>query len=88
MTEDYKPTDNAIAERINGIIKTEWLYRKQKPGTIEEAREEIDRDITFYNTQRPHMSNGMLTPEQAHHMQGELTRCWKNKIYHKQDKRE
>jgi len=88
MTEDYKPTDNAIAERINGIIKTEWLYRKQKPGTIEEAREEIERDITFYNTQRPHMSNGMLTPEQAHHMQGELTRCWKDKIYRKQDKRE
>ena len=27
MTEDYKPTDNAIAERVNGIIKQEWLYR-------------------------------------------------------------
>ena len=25
MTEDYKPTDNAIAERVNGIIKQEWL---------------------------------------------------------------
>ena len=29
MTEDYKPTDNAIAERVNGIIKQEWLYRRK-----------------------------------------------------------
>ena len=32
MTEDYKPTDNAIAERVNGIIKQEWLYRMKRPG--------------------------------------------------------
>ena len=31
MTEDYKPTDNAIAERVNGIIKQEWLYRMKRP---------------------------------------------------------
>ena len=27
MTECYKPTDNAVAERMNGILKVEWTYR-------------------------------------------------------------
>lgn len=62
MTEDYKPTDNAIAERINGIIKQEWLYRMPRPKTIDEARELIAKIIEFYNTKRPHMSNNMKTP--------------------------
>ena len=34
MTEDYKPTDNAIAERVNGIIKQEWLYRMKTPPDV------------------------------------------------------
>jgi len=83
MTEDYKPTDNAIAERVNGILKTEWLYCKQIPQTIEEARIEIHKNIEFYNTRRPHMSIGMRTPEQAHLLKGKLNKMWKKKIYHK-----
>ena len=63
MTEDYKPTDNAIAERINGIIKQEWLYRMKRPRDLQHAREIISGIIDFYNTRRPHMSNeGMLPP--------------------------
>ena len=38
MTEDYKPTDNAIAERVNGIIKQEWLYRMKRPSDVVAAR--------------------------------------------------
>jgi len=64
MTETYKPTDNAIAERVNGIIKQEWLYRVKTPLDIEDARVKINNFIEFYNKRRPHMSNGMLTPEQ------------------------
>ena len=41
MTEDYKPTDNAVAERVNGIIKQEWLYRLKRPKDIREARKII-----------------------------------------------
>ena len=44
MTEDYKPTDNAIAERVNGIIKQEWLYRMKRPKDLDDACREI-RDI-------------------------------------------
>ena len=64
MTEDYKPTDNAIAERVNGIIKQEWLYRMKRPENLDEARRIISDIIGFYNNKRPHMSNGMKTPVQ------------------------
>ena len=64
MTEDYKPTDNAIAERVNGIIKQEWLYRMKRPKDLEEARNIIRGIVDFYNNKRPHMSNGMMTPAQ------------------------
>lgn len=65
MTQDYKPTDNAIAERINGILKSEWLYAMPRPKDIADARALLQRIITFYNTKRPHMSIGMKKPEQV-----------------------
>ena len=77
MTEDYKPTDNGIAERVNGIIKTEKLYRQPLYKSIDDAREDIGRFITFYNEQRPHMSIGYKTPSQAHTESGPQKRCWK-----------
>lgn len=64
MTEDYKPTDNAVAERVNGIIKQEWLYRRKRPKDLEDARNCIRAIVDFYNNKRPHMSNGMMTPAQ------------------------
>ena len=64
MTEDYKPTDNAIAERVNGIIKQEWLYRMKRPKDLKHAQKIMADIISFYNNRRPHMSNGMLTPVQ------------------------
>ncbi|MCI1742022.1 MAG: IS3 family transposase [Prevotella sp.] len=64
MTEDYKPTDNAVAERVNGIIKQEWLYRMKRPENMAEARRIISDIVHFYNNKRPHISNGMLTPVQ------------------------
>lgn len=78
MTEDYKPTDNAIAERVNGIIKQELLYRIKHFKTIEEARDRIHRFIDFYNERRPHSSIGYQTPSAAHTQQGDQKRCWKN----------
>ena len=64
MTEDYKPTDNAIAERVNGIIKQEWLYRMKRPKNLKDANRIIRNIIYFYNNKRPHMSNDMMTPAQ------------------------
>ena len=77
MTEDYKPTDNAIAERINGIIKQELVYRRKPFQSYDEAREAIERFITFYNDSRPHMSIGYQTPSVAHQQQGVQQKHWK-----------
>ena len=77
MTQSGDPLENAIAERANGILKTEWLY-KMNIATRAECKAVLERIICFYNTQRPHMSIGMQTPEAAHSQIGEQRRCWKN----------
>ncbi len=81
MTEDYKPTDNAIAERSNGIIKMESVYPQKQLPTFEYARNFIMRFIHFYNNTRPHMSIGYKTPAIAHMECGKQAKMWKNKIY-------
>ena len=62
MTEDYKPTDNAIAERVNGILKQEWLYKMKRPHDLKDARRLMTDIIEFYNTKRPHRSNRDMLP--------------------------
>ena len=76
MTQSGDPLENAIAERANGILKVEWLY-KMRITTRDECRSILDRIIDFYNTQRPHMSIGMQPPEAVHMQTGEQRRCWK-----------
>lgn len=66
MTEPASPTQNAVAERVNGILKTEWIYHAETFKTIEEASNYIDRIIEIYNQERPHNSLGNLTPIDAH----------------------
>ena len=84
MTEDYKPTDNGIAERVNGIIKGESIYRQERRfATYGEALEHIRRFIAFYNGRRPHMSIGNQTPDCVHQQQGVQRKMWKKKIYQK-----
>jgi len=86
MTEDYKPTDNGIAERVNGIIKGESIYRQERRfATYEEARESIGRFILFYNSRRPHYSIGLQTPDAVHGQTGEQKKMWKNKIYRRNE---
>ena len=77
MTQSGDPLENAVAERANGILKTEWLYKMTIP-TIEVCRQELKRIILLYNTRRPHMSIGMQTPVVAHAQTGEQKRCWRN----------
>lgn len=81
MTEDYKPTDNAIAERVNGIIKNESSYRRDRFNDIEHARNAIERYIHFYNYRRPHMSIGYKVPTVAHLESGVQKKKWKKKKY-------
>lgn len=56
------PYDNAVAERINGILKSEF-YLDRTFLSITRARHAVQEAITTYNTQRPHLSLAMMTPE-------------------------
>ena len=76
MTEKSDPLENAIAERVNGILKDELLDKWFC--TFSEAREKIAEAVSIYNHLRPHLSVDMMTPAEAHTRTGELKRLWKN----------
>lgn len=65
MTQNSDPYENAVAERVNGILKQEFLIDKynQKTQIIKQVVKEA---IYIYNEIRPHYSNQMLTPNQMH----------------------
>lgn len=79
MTENGDPLENAIAERVNGIIKDEYLYDYQV-NSVKEAHELLKQVVELYNTDRPHMSIGNLTPDQIHHSTNPIKteKLWKN----------
>lgn len=65
MTENGSPYENATAERVNGILKMEWINHEEYE-TFEQAERRIKNIIKLYNTQRLHFSCGLLTPQQKH----------------------
>lgn len=65
MTTKYDPYENAVAERVNGILKGEFLVSDSRMDK-EDVEQVISESIKTYNELRPHMSNEYLTPEQAH----------------------
>lgn len=81
MTETGDPRDNAVAERLNGIIKNEYLS-SYTVKDLEEGKQVLDFVIRLYNEERPHMSIGNLTPEFVHRGNTTPTQLWKN-YYHK-----
>jgi transposase InsO family protein len=64
MTDGYDCYQNALAERINGILKEEFLIIK--PKDITQAKQLIDQSIKLYNERRPHLALNYQTPEQIH----------------------
>lgn len=81
MTESGDPRDNAVAERLNGIIKNEYLSN-YIVHDLEEGKSLLDFAIRLYNEERPHMSVGNLTPERVHQGKVIAQQLWKN-YYHK-----
>lgn len=77
MTENGDPLENAIAERVNGIIKEEYLNDYQV-NDIKEAKELLNIVVKLYNTERPHMSLGYLKPNQVHKHSLKTEKLWKN----------
>ena len=76
MTENGDPRENAIAERVNGILKDEWLNQIRLK-SIGEAIKELKRIVLIYNSCRPHSSLDMKTPEYAHSQSGVFKKRWK-----------
>lgn len=77
MTENGDPYENALAERVNGIIKTEFNLYSSSLG-FEQTSNQINKSIKIYNEVRPHSSCDYLTPNQAHLKSGHLKKRWKN----------
>jgi transposase InsO family protein len=78
MTECYDPYQNAVAERVNGILKQEFMVDNQQVD-IKTLSRIVKESVAIYNNERPHYSCLMLTPAQMHKQQ-RLTM----KTYHKE----
>jgi putative transposase len=85
MTENGDPYENALAERVNGILKSEFdLYSTNKG--LAKSRILIAESIEAYNQVRPHSSCDYLTPENAHLKQEILPKRWKKRPVKKREK--
>ena len=76
MTENGDPLENAIAERINGILKQELL--EEEFADFEAAQKAVAIACSTYNHLRPHGSINNMKPVEAHQKTGKLKRTWKN----------
>ena len=68
LEEDLSPTLRHEVEhdleRVNGILKGELLL--QRPADLEQARRMVGESVRIYNTERPHQSLKMQTPDAVH----------------------
>ena len=76
MSENGDPLENAIAERVNGILKVELLNDDYVH--FNAAVASVEKSVMIYNKIRLHSSCDMLTPEMAHQRAGPLKKHWKN----------
>ena len=76
MTENSDPLENAVAERVNGILKTELL--EEVFADFITAQQAVAVACSTYNHLRPHGSIANLKPVEAHQKTGDLGKTWKN----------
>lgn len=79
MTESYDPYANAIAERVNGILKAEFIGYKNN-NSLETMEKLIKNSIDLYNEKRPHFSCFYKTPKQMHQQNEIKIKTYKKKI--------
>ena len=83
MTQNGDPYENAMAERVNGILKTELIAETYLD--VKEAMQHITRCITIYNYRRVHSSINYQIPHNVHSMAGPQIKRWKNYYKHKKE---
>lgn len=81
MTENYDPYSNAIAERVNGILKQEFLL-EGRDCSFSELKVIIKHSIDAYNNLRPHLSCSLLTPSKMHKQRLLKRKEYKVKFFH------
>jgi transposase InsO family protein len=81
-TAPSSPQENAIAERINGILKNEFHLTADNR-TFEEVLKKLPVAVRIYNERRPHTSIDFMTPAEAHYCIGPLHRRWKTYRKHR-----
>jgi putative transposase len=80
MTENGDPYENAIAERVNGILKDEYEL-SETFSDYHSALEAVKTAVYKYNNKRPHRSVDMMFPVEAHTQNGVLKKHWKKRQY-------
>jgi transposase InsO family protein len=68
MTDGYDCYQNALAERVNGILKGEFLLNR--PADLREAVKMVAQSVRIYNQQRPHTALKYKTPDAVHRASG------------------
>ena len=84
MTESYDPYANAVAERVNGILKDEFMLERYQVD-MQTMKKLVKDSIKIYNTMRPHYSCFMLTPEEMHKQKEIKIRTYKKENRCKND---
>jgi len=79
MTETYDPYQNAVAERINGILKQEFILGITT-SDLQLMQKLIEQSIYIYNNERPHCSCQMETPVAMHRQKSIKIKTYKTKI--------
>jgi len=77
MTENGDPLENPIAERLNGILKNEYLSFYDVD-TLEQAKVALAESVKLYNEKRPHSSVGNYYPSYVHKEKIKTNKLWKN----------
>jgi putative transposase len=84
MTNNGDPYENAVAERINGILKQDFIIDTYH-ADLDIMREIVKEAVDIYNNKRPHYSNHMLTPAQMHRQCDIQMRTYKRKNSNKNE---
>ena len=84
MTESGDPRDNAIAERVNGIVKNELMSHIKLTG-LRDTKDQVSISVAIYNQLRPHLSLDYYTPDEVHIGKHAIKKRWKS-YYRNQEK--
>ncbi len=79
MAEAGNPYENAVAERINGILKNEFSLDYARWISIKDLKKAVDDAVWIYNHIRSHASCDYKTPIETHHLKGYIKKRWGRK---------